>query len=99
VRYRLYGGALGRGYGYPTPEAREGAEQVETLTGATGEVTYSGKALAGLRALVAEPRYRDKTFLLWNTLSTPRPQLHEPGKVATELPRSLAWMLDEAPVA
>jgi D-cysteine desulfhydrase len=97
VRYRLYGGALGPGYGHPTPEAREGAAQVEVLTGASGEVTYSGKALAGLRTLVAEPRYRDKTFLLWNTLSTPRPPLAR--DVDERIPPSLAWMFERAPVA
>jgi D-cysteine desulfhydrase len=97
VRYRLYGGALGAGYGHPTAEAREGAAQVEALTGATGEVTYSGKALAGLRALVAEPRYRDKTFLLWNTLSTPRPPVA--ADVDAKVPASLAWMFEKTPVA
>ncbi len=97
VSYRLYGGALGPGYGHPTPEARDGAAQVETLTGAQGEVTYSGKALAGLRTLIAEPRYRDKTFLLWNTLSTPRtPSALDPEK---QIPRALAWMFEEKPVA
>lgn len=97
VRYRLYGAALGEGYGYPTPEAKEGAAQVEKLTGATGEITYSGKALAGLRALIAEPRYRDKTFLLWNTLSTARvPLLPDAEK---KIPKSLTWMFDEKPVA
>lgn len=100
VRYRIYGGALGRGYGHPTPEALEGAAQVAVLTGAEGEITYSGKALAGLRALIAEPRYQGKTFLLWNTLSTPRAPVEEAGSSnATPLPASLAWMLDAPPVA
>jgi len=97
VRYRLYGGALGAGYGYPTPDARDGAAQVETLTGARGEITYSGKALAGLRTLVAEPAYRGKTFLLWNTLSTPRPPLG--ADVDERIPRSLGWMFEGATVA
>jgi D-cysteine desulfhydrase len=95
ARYRLYGDALGRGYGYPTPEAIEGAAQVEALTGAYGEVTYSGKALAGLRALLAEPRYRDKVFLFWNTLSTPRPIIDN----TAPLPPSLAWMANAPLVA
>lgn len=94
VRYRLYGGALGPGYGYPTPEAIEGAAQVEALTGAYGEVTYSGKALVGLRALLREPAYAKKTFLFWNTLSTPRPAVD----AAIALPESLAWMTSRAPV-
>jgi D-cysteine desulfhydrase len=97
VRYRIHGGALGAGYGAPTAEAIEGAEQIEALTGASGEVTYSGKALAGLRSLVAEPRHRDKVFLLWNTLSTPRPALRPIAE--TPIPSSLAWMWEREPVA
>lgn len=96
VRYSLYGGALGRGYGYPTPAAVEGAAQNEVLTGAPGEVTYSGKALAGLRALVAEPRHRDKVFLVWNTLSKVRPLLPESTEA---VPSSLAWMFEGEPAA
>ncbi len=86
ARFSLHGGAVGRGYGYATPEAVEGAARLGDLTGAPGEVTYSGKALAALRTLVAEPRYRSKTFLLWNTLSTPRP----PADGA--VPPAFAWM-------
>jgi D-cysteine desulfhydrase len=93
VRFQLYGDALGKGYGYPTTEAIEGAAQVEALTGASGEVTYSGKALAALRAIArARP---GATILLWNTLSTPRPIVNgEP-----EIPRDLRWIMDEPPVA
>lgn len=97
VRYTLYGGALGDGYGYPTPEAKEGAAMVERLTGATGEVTYSGKALAALRTLGSRPEYRGKTLLLWNTLSTPRPVL-SPGARA-RVPASLGWVFEQPPVA
>lgn len=101
VRYSLYGDALGRGYGYPTPEALEGAAQNQALTGAPGEVTYSGKALAGLRALVAEPRHRDKVFLVWNTLSKVRPALAAAGAMGAmgAIPPSLAWMFEGEPVA
>jgi D-cysteine desulfhydrase len=98
VRYSLYGGALGRGYGYPTPEAIEGAQQNEVLTGAPGEVTYSGKALAGLRALLSEPRHRDQVFLVWNTLSQVRPVLPADGQ-GPSIPSSLAWMFEGEPVA
>lgn len=73
ARWSVLQGFIGPGYGEPTPEAIEGAAVWKTLTGATGEVTYTGKQLAALRALVREPRFRGKTLLLWNTLSTPRP--------------------------
>jgi hypothetical protein len=67
------------------------------LTGVTGEVTYSGKALAALRAMAADEAYRDKTILLWNTLSTPRPA---PSAGARErVPASLAWVFEEPTVA
>ena len=36
ARYSLYGDALGKGYGEPTPEALEGAAQNLVLTGASG---------------------------------------------------------------
>jgi D-cysteine desulfhydrase len=97
ARYRLHGGALGEGYGFPTPEAIEGATMVERLTGAHGEVTYSGKALAALRAIASDPAYAKKTILLWNTLSTPRPQ--PPPAVRERVPASLAWILDRPAVA
>lgn len=100
VHYSLYGGAIGRGYGYPTAEAIEGAAQNEVLTGAPGEVTYSGKALAGMRALLAEPRHRDKVFLVWNTLSEVRPVLPPPESAASPpVPPALAWMFEGEPLA
>jgi len=95
TRFTLFGGALGRGYGHPTPEAIEGAAQVARLTGAHGEVTYSGKALAALRTLVHEPRHAGKTFLLWNTLSTARP----PAPADAPVPPSFAWMFEGDAVA
>jgi D-cysteine desulfhydrase len=97
VRASLYGAALGRGYGFPTPEALESAAMVERLTGVRGEVTYSGKALAALRVIGARQGYEKKTILFWNTLSTPRP--HPPREARDRVPASLAWVLDRAPVA
>jgi D-cysteine desulfhydrase len=97
VRYALYGRALGAGYGHPTPEATEGAAKVKELTGAEGEVTYSGKALAALRVLAAQPEYRRKTILLWNTLSTARPQ--PPPSARARVPASLAWVFERRLVA
>lgn len=93
VQYSIYGGALGKGYGYPTTAALEGAEQLELLTGARGEVTYSGKALATVRELA---RTRPKaTILLWNTLSTVRP----PSPSDVSIPKPLEWMFEGDAVA
>jgi D-cysteine desulfhydrase len=89
-RFALFHGAIGRGYGYPTPDAIEGTRQLARLTGATGEVTYSGKALAGLRAIAGDKRYAGKTILLWNTLSTPRPAVAPDAE--RSVPPALAWM-------
>lgn len=97
VRYSLYGGALGQGYGYPTSDAVEGIEQMRRLTGEPGEVTYSGKALAGLRAVAREPRWKGKTLLLWNTLSTARPAIDASAR--EKLPARLQRVLDADEVA
>jgi D-cysteine desulfhydrase len=96
VRFSLFHGAIGEGYGYPTADAIDGAARLETLTGAAGEVTYSGKALAGLRSLLAMPEHAGKTFLLWNTLSTPRPP-YEAGRA--RVPPSLQWVFERPTVA
>ncbi|MCC6644039.1 MAG: pyridoxal-phosphate dependent enzyme [Polyangiaceae bacterium] len=95
-RFSLHGGALGPGYGHPTPEARRAIDEVRALTGAPGEVTYSGKALVGLRQLLAERRAQG-TVLLWNTLSVARP-IASPGARA-KVPRELSWVLDAPEVA
>lgn len=97
VRYSLFGGALGKGYGYPTSDAVEGIAQMQRLTGEPGEVTYSGKALAGLRAIAKQPRWQGKNLLLWNTLSTPRPAVSDDAK--QKLPASLRFVLDADEVA
>jgi 1-aminocyclopropane-1-carboxylate deaminase/D-cysteine desulfhydrase-like pyridoxal-dependent ACC family enzyme len=83
VRFAIEGRMLGAGYGAPTTAAIEGAERLAELTGAPGEVTYTGKALAALRVLVQERK--DAVFLLWNTLSTPRPPIASPSEVPSEL--------------
>lgn len=97
VRYSLYKGALGRGYGYPTPGAIEGSRKLMDLTGVEGEITYSGKGLDGLRAIAALPQYQGKTILHWNTLSRPRPVV--PPDARARVPRSLEWMFHKEPEA
>jgi D-cysteine desulfhydrase len=96
-RFELHHGEIGGGYGHPTPAAIEGAEMLAKLTGKRGEVTYTGKALAGLRTIAREPRWKDKTILLWNTLSTARP-LPSPDARA-RVPRDLQWMFERTPIA
>lgn len=96
-RYRLLHGALGPGYGHPTPEALEAMAQVEALLGVPGEVTYSAKALVGLRSLCADPRYRGKTLLLWNTLSGVQPPVADDAP--ERLPPALRRLLDAPVVA
>jgi 1-aminocyclopropane-1-carboxylate deaminase/D-cysteine desulfhydrase-like pyridoxal-dependent ACC family enzyme len=82
VRFTIEGRMLGAGYGEPTRAAIEGAERWADLTGAPGEVTYTGKTLAALRLLVRERK--DAEILLWNTLSTPRPPLAPESEVPEE---------------
>jgi D-cysteine desulfhydrase len=96
-RWSLHHGAIGAGYGYPTPEAIEASLQVKSLIGTEGEVTYTGKALAGLRAIVADARYRNKNILLWNTLSAVTPELAPDARA--RVPRSLQWMFERPVVA
>ena len=93
VNYTLYKDALGKGYGYPTPAALEGMERVRELTGAVGEVTYSGKALAAVRVLAK--KHPKANILLWNTLSTVRP----PAPADVKIPRELQWMFEGDVVA
>ena len=97
ARFSLLGSELGPGYGHPTDAAREAAARWADLTGVPGEVTYSGKALAAVRALCRDPARRDQTILLWNTLSTPRPT--PAPEARARLPRSLDRVLDTPSVA
>ncbi|MCC6806010.1 MAG: pyridoxal-phosphate dependent enzyme [Deltaproteobacteria bacterium] len=75
IRYRLLHSALGRGYGYPTDAAVAAMPMVQRLLGCSGEVTYSAKALVGLRELAQSEATRGKTILFWNTLSSQRPDV------------------------
>lgn len=97
ARWTVMQGFIGPGYGAPTADAIEGAAWWKTLTGATGEVTYTGKQLAALRALVREPRFRKKTILLWNTLSTPRPTISASAR--SLVPRAFDSVFDGPVVA
>lgn len=74
-RWSLDHGVIGRGYGEPTPEAVENIPRVERVLGVPGEATYTGKALVALRAVARDPRWRGKTVLWWQTLSSAPPRV------------------------
>ncbi len=92
ARWEVMQGFIGPGYGYPTPEAIEGMHAWQTLTGASGEVTYSGKQMAALRALVRDPSLAGKTVLLWATLATRRPAVTEASR--RKVPREFLSVFD-----
>jgi D-cysteine desulfhydrase len=97
LRLRVEHRAAGRGYGEPTDEAREGAARLALVTGHEGEVTYTGKALAALRALAREPAYATKTLLFWNTLTSAPPPVGRAGP--SDLPPPLGRLWHKPPVA
>ena len=96
-RYRLFHGAIGPGYGHPTPEAVAAMERYRALTGKAGEVTYSAKALVGLHAVARDPAYAKKTILLWQTLSDVRPTI--PEGTRERVPHDLRWVFEGDVVA
>jgi D-cysteine desulfhydrase len=96
-RFTLHHGAIGPGYGEPTAEARANIPRIEGLIGRPGEVTYSAKALAGLRALAATPRHRRSTFLFWHTLSSVRPAIAPDARA--RVPPALGFVFDGEPTA
>ena len=74
-RWSLDHGVIGGGYGEPTAEAVANIARVRAVLGVDGEVTYSAKALACLRRVAQDPRWKGKTVLAWQTLSsTPMPE-------------------------
>jgi D-cysteine desulfhydrase len=82
-RFAIHHGAIGPGYGFATPEAIAAIPEVERLIGVPGEVTYSGKGIAGLTTIArANPR---ATILYWHTLSSVRPEV--PAIDAVSAPR------------
>ena len=85
-RFRLLHAEIGAGYGHATEAATEGARQVARFSGAPGEMTYSGKALAALRALTAE--MPDQNILYWHTLSSVVPA-RDPALLPARLQRVL----------
>lgn len=87
ARVEMEHGCIGPGYGFSTPDAEEGAREVERVIGAPGEVTYSGKAFVGLKKqLRAHPK--DVVLFLATLSSVGRtPHLRTPP---TDAPASIA---------
>jgi D-cysteine desulfhydrase len=96
-RFQLLHGAIGPGYGHPTPEALEALPWVERLLLVPGEITYTAKALVGLRQLVHEPRYRGRPVLFWSTLSGVEPPIAEGARA--RLPRAFLRYFEGPTVA
>ncbi len=84
--WMLEHGFVGAGYGYSTAEAIEGSAALSSYTGSVGEITYTGKAMAAVRALVrANP---NKNILYVNTLSSRWPDVApEPDRLQPSLAR------------
>lgn len=74
-RWSLDHAVIGAGYGEPTDAARENIARVRSVLGVPGEVTYSGKALAALRAVAQDPRWKGRRVLWWQTLSSAPPRV------------------------
>ena len=86
-RFTLLHDQIGQGYGYGTRAAAQGAEQVARFSGAPGEVTYSGKALAALQALsLARPEVERSLLAL---LSSVQPPLADTSTLPKRLQRVL----------
>lgn len=89
--------ACGEGYGFPTPEAIDGAARLAAITGYPGEITYTGKALAAVKRLAGGRLAKARSIWVWNTL-TQRPPEGE-GIDEAALPADLAALLRRPLVA
>lgn len=89
--------ACGEGYGYPTPEALEGADRLAAITGHPGEITYTGKALSAVRRLAGGRLSKARSIWLWNTLTQRPPQGEDADRAA--LPPDIAQLLQRPIVA
>ena len=64
----LVGGFLGKGYGVPTPEMHSAVELLAQTEGILLDPVYTGKAVAGLLALIGDGRIAaDETVLFLHT--------------------------------
>ncbi|MFQ5858603.1 MAG: 1-aminocyclopropane-1-carboxylate deaminase/D-cysteine desulfhydrase [Anaerolineae bacterium] len=61
---------LGRGYAYPTPEAKQAVELMAECEGIDLELVYTGKTLAALIDAVGRPEFQSRRILFWNTYNS-----------------------------
>ncbi|GIW72871.1 MAG: hypothetical protein KatS3mg102_2413 [Planctomycetota bacterium] len=94
----VFGGALGRGYGQPTPQGREAAELARQLHGLVLDPTYTAKCMAGLRAFATAPERRQAVHLYVHTLSGASllPWLERGAALARFLPSPVRALAAEA---
>ena len=64
---------LGRGYGHATDEAESARRTFSELEDIELETTYTAKCAAAFLSLAAQPPYRGRNLLFWNTYSSVDP--------------------------
>jgi D-cysteine desulfhydrase len=67
---------LGRGYGHATDQGENALRSFSDLEGIELETTYTGKCAAAFLSLAAQPPYRGRNLLFWNTYSSIDPRAH-----------------------
>lgn len=69
-RVRIARGYMGRGYGYPTPEALSAAERARATEGLRLEISYTAKAMAAFLDVASREAARGRTFVFLDTVSS-----------------------------
>ncbi|MBI2568316.1 MAG: pyridoxal-phosphate dependent enzyme [Candidatus Schekmanbacteria bacterium] len=93
ARLKMLGDQLGRGYGQPTPQAEGAQRDAQAHDGLTTELTYTAKALAGVRAFAtASAAARAGVHLYVHTLNAasiaPLVAAGDPDRLPRELRRA-----------
>jgi len=70
---------LGPGYGYPTPEGERAQELLQEKEGFALDLTYTGKTMAALLALLEDGRLGEGPTLYWHTYNAFPQPLPQPG--------------------
>lgn len=80
---------LGKGYAHPTPEGERALRMMADHEGIELDEVYTGKTLAALIDTAADPIFRDRRILFWNTFnSLPLSPLLPQGYDHHRLPKS-----------